>query len=77
MSEKPTAETTGDKPGCICGGQGPALSAMLRMAMPSESAGGHFRSAALELMMGFRDLLDQRIQKMSQGQSKGTKLNVD
>jgi hypothetical protein len=72
------SETTGPRgEGCICGGKGPTLSAMLRMAMQSEAAGQHFRKAALELMLGFREILDQRIRTMSETPVKGTKLNVE
>ena len=63
--------------GCVCGGKGPAISQMLRMMLPGAPASEHFRNAALEFMKGMRDLLDQRIQNMSEAQSKGTKLNVE
>jgi hypothetical protein len=64
--------------GCICGGKGPAVSEMLRLMMPSDSAGEHFRNGAVEFLKGLRDLLDQRIQMMSETPTKkGTKLNVE
>jgi hypothetical protein len=45
--------------------------------MPPETAGEHFRNAALECLRGFRDLIDHRIQTMSQTPNKGTKVNVE
>jgi hypothetical protein len=63
--------------GCVCGGKGPALSQMLEMILPSAAAGEHFRNARLEMLKGFRELLDQRIQSLSEKQNKGTKLNVE
>ena len=63
--------------GCICGGKGPMITQMLQMMMPSDAAGEHFRNAGLEFLKGFRELLDQRIQSLSQTQPKGTKLNVE
>jgi hypothetical protein len=45
--------------------------------MPSDAAGEHFGNAGLEFLKGFRELLDQCIQSLSQKQSKGTKLNVE
>jgi hypothetical protein len=63
--------------GCVCGGRGPDFSRMLQMMMPSDAAGEHFRNAGLEFLKGFRELLDQRIQSLSQKQNKGTKLNVE
>jgi hypothetical protein len=64
--------------GCVCGGKGPALSQMLEMIMPSAAAGEHFRNARIEMLKGFRELLDQRIQSLSEKQQhKGTKLNVE
>lgn len=62
---------------CICGGKGPALTHMLGMMMPSGAAGEHFRNARIEFLKGFRELIDQRIQTLSQEKPKGTKVNVE
>ena len=72
-----SADGAGAASGCICGGKGPAVSEMLRMMMPSDTAGEHFRNGTIEFLKGFRDLLDQRIQMMAETQTKGTKLNVE
>ena len=72
----PAPEAANPPQECVCGGKGPAFSQMLQM-MPSDAAGEHFSNAGLEFLKGFRELLDQRIQSLSQKQSKGTKLNVE
>jgi hypothetical protein len=53
------------------------LSQMLDAILPSGAAQEHFRNARLEFLKGFRELLDQRIQSLSQEKHKGTKLNVE
>ena len=79
MSDTTGPESPKATGNCMCGGKGPMLSEMIRMMMPSEAAGEHFRNAGLELMKGFRELLDQRIQACSQPttETKGTKVNVE
>ncbi len=62
---------------CVCGGNGPAFSKMLQTMMPSGPAADHFKQARLEFLKGVRELIDQRIQSMSDHQSRGTKLNVE
>ncbi len=63
--------------GCVCGGKGPMLSQMLELMMPTAAAGEHFKNARLEFLKGVRELLDQRIQSMSEKQPKGTRVNVE
>lgn len=78
---KPNPSPGGEAPagiGCARGGKGRVLSEMLHSMMPSAAAGEHFRNARIEMLKGFRELLDQRIQSLSQRQQhKGTKLNVE
>ncbi|MCU1325763.1 MAG: hypothetical protein JWN34_1133 [Bryobacterales bacterium] len=62
--------------GCLCGGNGPKMTALLSMMMPSGEAGTHFRQAHIELLKGLRALIDQRIESLAQP-AHGTKLNVD
>ncbi len=63
--------------GCICGGNGPKLTALVELLLPSGEAGAHFRQAHLELLKGLRAALDQKIEAMSQAPRQGTKLNVE
>jgi hypothetical protein len=62
---------------CVCGGNGPKLTALASMLMPSGEAGTHFRQAHIELLKGLRALIDQRIESMAAPPAHGTKLNVD
>ena len=67
-------------PDCVCSGVGPELSRVVRQALDvSEAATDHFRAARVEVLKGLRELLDHRIEKMSQrpADSRGTKLSVD
>ncbi len=70
--EKQTNQTN-----CMCGGNGPKLTALVELLLPSGDAGNHFRQAQLELLKGLRAVLDQRIESMSRPGSQGTKLNVE
>jgi hypothetical protein len=44
---------------------------------PPEKIECHFREARKQMLMGLRELIDHRIQKMSQADSKGTSVPVD
>ena len=61
---------------CICGGKGPAVTAVLEMLAPSEAATSHFTNAGVEFLKGVRELLDEWIQSLPQKHNKGTKLDV-
>ncbi len=77
-SPEATRNSSGCGPtGCLCGGKGPAVSEMLRLMLPSDAAGEHFRNGTVEILKGIRELLDQRIRTMSASPAKGTKLNVE
>ena len=41
------------------------------------SVGQHFRESRLEFWRGVRDLVDHRIDNLSRGASKGTRVSVD
>ncbi len=62
---------------CFCLGAGPELFALFKKFGP-ESAMRHFRNARIELLKGFRELIDQRIQELSSfEEKKGTKVAVE
>jgi hypothetical protein len=71
MNEQATGQ------GCGCAGSGPRISEKLRGILPPESASAHFRNAGIELLKGFRELIDHRIQTLSQDPTRGTKVNVE
>ena len=74
---KESTPASGNCSQCICDGKGPVITQMLKMMLPSETAGEHFRTAGVEFLKGFRDLLDHKIEAMSAKQTKGTKFSVD
>ena len=64
---------------CVCAGAGPELSRAVRQALDvPESVSQHFRNARVEVLKGLRDLLDDRIEKMTRPEdSRGTKVTID
>lgn len=76
QQQQPNANT------CMCGGKGPALSQMIQLMLPPEAASEHFRNAGIELLKGFRELIDQRIDTLSRkpataASGRGVKLDVE
>jgi hypothetical protein len=55
---------------------GPAIDAMLKGFFPEETR-AHFRNARIEMLRGFRSIIDARIQHLSQTQEKGTTVTVE
>jgi hypothetical protein len=44
---------------------------------PPEKVEQHFREARKHILMGLREMIDHRIEKMSQTEAKGTRVPVD
>ena len=61
---------------CFCGGAGPQLTAMAKSAMPTDAM-EHFKAARVEILKGFRHLIDARIQKLSTTKTHGASIPVD
>lgn len=59
-----------------CQGQKSPL-ASFRAFEPPTGAADHFRQARIELLKGVREIIDRRIDHLSQGPHKGTRINVD
>jgi hypothetical protein len=60
-------------PGCIiCGTVRPLLSHMW-----SEATQDHFRNSRIEFLKGIRSLIDDRINRLSRDEAKGTKVVVE
>ena len=72
-NQAPKTES-GEAPRAHC--VGPAIDAMLRSLFPEETR-THFRNARIEMLKGFRSLIDARIQHLSQAQQKGTTVTVE
>ena len=62
---------------CFCMGTGPELFSLFRKLGP-DSARQHFRNARIELLKGFRALIDNRIEQLSRNsERKGTTVAVE
>ncbi len=68
------ARATGD---CRCGNIGKAFRAMADAFGPPEAAAQHFRDARKEVLLGIRELLDARLERLSRKEQKGTRIVVD
>lgn len=79
-NEAPANETATPRTesACLCGGIGPTLTKLVQSLAPPEAAGEHFRRARIEMLKGLRELLDHRIETLSNPpQSQGTKITVE
>jgi len=56
---------------------GEAISEMLKGMGPSENVRAHFRNARVEILKGFRAMLDQRIERVARRGEKGTPVVVE
>jgi hypothetical protein len=61
----------------VCGAFGAAFHELGKMMSPPEKVEQHFREAGKHILMGLREIIDDRIQKMSQTEAKGTSVPVD
>lgn len=73
-----TENETGAKPReCFCMGFGPELTEMMRRMGPPENVRQHFRNARVEILKGFRAMIDARIERLSRHGEKGEKVVVE
>ena len=56
---------------------GPPLLELLRRLAPPEEARRHFQSARIEMLKGFRALIDARIERFSKATRKGEKIDLE
>jgi hypothetical protein len=73
MSEE-NARATGES---VYGAFRTAFHELGRAMAPPEKVEKHFREARKHILMGLREMIDDRIHKMSQTESKGTSVPVD
>ena len=69
-SEEPSAAS-------VCGAFMNAFNELGRAMAPPENVEKHFREARKHILMGLRELIDNRIQEMSRAEAKGTRVVVD
>ncbi|MEN6607553.1 MAG: hypothetical protein ABFD60_09940 [Bryobacteraceae bacterium] len=60
---------------CLCMGLGPKVTAMFQCQ--SDAARGHMRSARVEFLKALRSMIDERIERLSKEQKKGTSVPVE
>ena len=56
---------------CFCGTIRKGLEEAAEMFLPPETACNHFREARIEFLRGIRDIVDQRIERLSRNKSAG------
>ena len=75
MSETKQSATPHIDTICDCVRKG--LEAIAQTFTPPEAAGKHFREAHIEMLRGFRALIDDRIEHLSRAKSTGTRVVVE
>ncbi|MCW5983018.1 MAG: hypothetical protein KIT09_33315 [Bryobacteraceae bacterium] len=63
------AGEAGPRGQCFCMGTGPELFALLKKLGP-DTARQHFRNARIEMLKGFRAIIDRRIEQLSRPEDK-------
>jgi hypothetical protein len=62
---------------CACMDARQAARRLMKMFETPAGAKQHFRQARIEMLKGVRELLDHRIQQLSQEPHKGTRITVE
>lgn len=76
-SEQTQHRTGSARCDCGCMGAGPMFAKVLHMFDRPPGADQHFRQARIEFLKGVRSFLDHRIDTLSHGAPKGTRINVE
>jgi hypothetical protein len=77
MTENASDADRREKGTCFCMGTGPELFSLFRKLGP-DAARQHFRNARIEMLKGFRAIIDNRIERLSRNsEKKGTTLVVE
>ena len=61
----------------VCGAFRAAFHELGKAMAPPEKVEQHFREARKQILLGLLEMIDHRIQQMSQTQTKGTSVPVD
>jgi len=80
-----TAETAGagseahthDHKNCWCCEVNDAMNRFAREFGPSEEVRSHFRNSRIEFLKGIRRIIDERINRLSANEQKGSRVNVE
>ena len=63
--------------GAACGSLRDAVGKAADAFLPPDEVRRHFRQARVEVLKGFRELIDLRIARLNRGDSKGTRVVVE
>ena len=79
MSETPGGRSTNasEHIDTICDYVRKGLEAVSDAITPPESARKHFREARIEILRGIREIIDHRIEHLSQNKNTGTRVVVE
>ena len=80
-----TAETAGmgtephthEHKGCWCCEVNDAMNKFAREFGPSDEVRSHFRNSRIEFLKGIRKIIDERINRLSANEQKGSRVNVE
>jgi hypothetical protein len=82
-----TAETTGtgmgteahkhEHKGCWCCEVNDAMNKFARDFGPSDEVRSHFRNSRIEFLKGIRRIIDERINRLSADEQKGSRVSVE
>jgi len=81
MSEARESQSTGAgraaEAECLCSAIRRAAEEVGRIFTPPENVQKHFRQARVEILLGIRALIDERISQLNRSQEKGTRVVVE
>ena len=78
MSETETNSTSrAAQADCLCGTVRKLAEEMMSAIGPDENVAKHFREARVHLLLGFRQLIDNRIDDLNRTRSKGARVVVE
>jgi hypothetical protein len=72
-----TGQTAKERAESTCKGFKQGLDDFINMFLPPAEATKHFREARIEVLRGFRAILDARIERLSKSGPQGTRVTVE
>jgi hypothetical protein len=68
---------THEHKGCWCCEVNDAMNKFAREFGPSDEVRSHFRNSRIEFLKGIRRIIDERINRLSANEQKGSHVNVE
>ena len=77
--QESSAGTTGKTayPDCLCGNVRSAIDSVASAFVPPENVRQHFREAGVQVLMGIREIINNRIEDLNRTASKGARVVVE